>query len=262
MSVDDQSYERAAIWYVGAFGALGVVLLGGASLAGVDWSKAQHPVWALALLAAAVIAAFTVVTLASRVIAPGCTPTALIKHTDRMQERLQRRSGGARVTWAEIASEDNGMLRALFVDEAGFDLSPATLWAGAKAGNSADREALRSMVAKANDWLARRRFSMLRFITPIAALVVLIGGLGWKPLTAPQQSSSITSADPIPVHVELAAHANPETLIGSGCTLRALDGVAIAGNLESAVTIAFAPQGDCPAATINVGPASAIVERR
>lgn len=262
MVIDDQSYERAATWYVGAFGALGAVLLGGASLVEVDWSKAQHPVWALILLAAAVIAAFTVVTLASRVIAPGCTSTTLIDRADRTQERLQRRSGGAQVTWAEIASEDNGVLRALFVDEAGFDSSPNTLWAGAKKGNSTDREALRSMVATANSWLARRRFRMLRFVTPIAVLIVLVGGLGWKPLTVPKQSNSIASTDPVPVHVELTSRTNPETLLGSGCTLRSLDGVAIAGNLNSALTIAFEPQGDCPAAIINLSPANAIIERR
>ena len=262
MTVDDQSYERAATWYVGAFGALGALLLGGASVAGVDWSKAQHPVWALVLLAGAVIAAFTIVTLAARVIAPGCTSATLISRTDRMQERLQRRSGGAQVTWAEIASEDKGILRALFVDEAGFDSSPNTLWAGAQTGSSVDREALQSMVATANNWLAQRRFRILRFLTPIAALIVLIGGLGWKPLTAPQQINSITSADPVPVHVELAPRTNPETLLGPGCTLRALDGVAITGNPRIALTIAFAPQGDCPAAIVNLGPASAIIEQR
>jgi hypothetical protein len=262
VAVDDQAYERAAIWYVGAFGALGAVLLGGASLAGVDWSQAQHPVWALVLVAAAVIAAFTVVTLASRVITPGCTSSTLIKRTDRFQKRLQKRTGGAQVTWEEIASEDKGVLRALLLDEAGFDSSPDTLWAGAKTGNVADRQALTSMVTTANNWLAERRFRVLRFVTPVAALVVLVGGLTWKPLTAPQQSNFVTSADPAPVQVELAPHVNPETLIGPGCTLRGLAGVAIAGNLTSALTVAFAPQGDCPAAVININPASAIVERR
>ena len=262
MAVDEQAYERAATWYVGAFGALGAVLLGGASLAGVDWSQAQHPVWALVLVAAAVVAAFTVVTLASRVITPGCTSDMLIKRADRMQERLQQSNKGAPVTWAEIAAEDNKILRALFVDEADFDESPNTLWAGAKTGSSTDREALQSMVATGNDWLARRRFRRLLWVTPIAALVVLIGGLGWKPLTAQRQSNSITSADPVAVQVELTSHVNPQTLIGPGCTLRGLDGVAIAGNLQSALTVAFAPQGDCPAAVINLSPASAIIEKK
>ncbi len=261
MSDYDPAPERAAIWYVGAFGALGSVLLAGASIAGVDWTQAGHPMLALVFIGAAVVAAFTVVTLASRVIYPGCDSASLTKRTDEVQERLQKRNGGLPVTWAEIASEDRHILRALFVDEADFGSSPATLWAGAKGGAAADRAALKAMVEAANSWLARRRLVVLRYVTPVAALIVLIGGLAWKPLTAPTETDTATSAQPVPVQVRFAPGSAPSRMIGPGCTLRMLDGVAIAGNLNSAVTVAFAPQGDCPAAIVNLSPASATVQR-
>jgi hypothetical protein len=199
---DDQAPERAAIWYVGAFGALGAILLAGASIAGVDWTHAQHPAEALLLVGAAVVAAFTVVTLASRVIYPGCTSTTLRNRSGRVQKRLQRRNPGS-VTWPDIASEDKGVLRALLA-EAAFDSSPDTLWAGAQGGSSPDPKVrdqavqdqakLKAMVEAANSWLARRNFRVLRLVTPIAALVVLIGGLAWKPLTAPVETHPATSA--------------------------------------------------------------------
>jgi hypothetical protein len=152
------------------------------------------------LVGAAVVAAFTIVTLASRVIYPGCTSTTLRNRSDRVQKRIQRRNPGP-VTWPDIASEDKGVLRALLA-EAAFDSSPDTLWAGAQGGSSPDpkirdqavqdQAKLKAMVEAANSWLARRNFKVLRRVTPIAALVVLIGGLAWKPLTSPVETPPAT----------------------------------------------------------------------
>jgi hypothetical protein len=262
VDVDNQSYERAAVWYVGAFGALGAILLGGASLAGVDWASAEHPVWALAVLCAAIAAAFVVVTLAALVIAPGFTPTALSEREDRLQGRIQRRNGGAPVTWEDIASEDRSLFRVLSRDEEAFDSSPNTLWARAKAGSAKDRDKLRSMVTSANVWRARRRFRILRMVTPIAAVVVLLGGLTWKPLTAPRQTDAVSSASPVPVQVTLAPSADPAKVIGPGCSLRQLNGVAIAGALGSDMLVAFGPQGDCNGALVVLSTGIAIISRR
>jgi hypothetical protein len=259
---DNQAYERAAVWYVGAFGALGAVLLGGASLAGVDWSEAGHPVWALTLLGGAVAAAFVVVTLAARVIAPAITSEDLRLRADQYQGRIQERNGGAPVTWKDIANEDQSLLRPIFADEAAFDDSPSTLWARAKDGSTEDRDKLRSMVQFANVWIARRRFSTLRLITPIAAVIVLAGGLAWKPLTAPRQSVVISYANPMPVQVTLMPGVDPGKLIGPGCTLHQLNGVAMAGALDSDILVAFGPQGDCSGVLVAVNSAVAIISRR
>lgn len=262
VDLDNQAYERAAVWYVGAFGALGAVLLGGASLAGVDWGQAQHPTSALTLLGVAVIAAFAVVTLAARVIAPGCTPEYLMRREDRLQRRIQRRTGGDHVTWEDIASEDRRVLRALFMDEAAFDASPNTLWAGAKSGNTGDRDKLRAMVLSANGWMSSRRFTILRIVTPVAAVIVLLGGLAWKPLTAPRQSTDSSTNNPVPVQVILKPGADPATIVSPGCTLRLLSGVAIAGTVGSDAIVAVGPQGDCNGALVDLTSADAIVERR
>jgi hypothetical protein len=262
VDVDGQAYERAAVWYVGAFGALGAVLLGGASLAGVDWAQAEHPAWALLLLGAAIAAAFIVVTLAAMVIAPGCTSASLSKREDRVQRRIQRRTRGTRVTWEDIAGEDRGVFRALFMDETPFAASPNTLWAGAKAGNTADLDQLRSMVVAANSWTARRRFAVLRYITPAAAVIVLLGGLAWKPLTAARPSAVASPSNPLPVEVTLLPNANPASIFGPGCTLRELDGVAIAGTLGSTTIVAVGPQGDCVGAVVSLSSADAIVRHR
>jgi hypothetical protein len=202
---DDQAPERAAVWYVGAFGALGAVLLAGASIAEIDWTRAQHPVEALLLVGVAVVAAFTVVTLASRVIYPGCTSLTLRNRTRKVEERLQDRkkaasaSGPFGVSWGEIASEDSkGVLNALLMDAA-FQSSPRTLWAGAQQGRASDQAELKAMVEAANSWLARKHFKLLRIVTPIAAIIVLIGGLAWKPLTAPAQTNNATSAQSSPI---------------------------------------------------------------
>jgi hypothetical protein len=206
---DDHAPERAAIWYVGAFGALGAVLLAGVSIAGVDWTHAQHPVEALLVVGVAVVAAFAVVTLASRVIYPGYTSVVLRERTGKVQRRLQRRKKDAgaslAVTWEEIAGEDKGVLRALFAEDA-FSSSPDTLWAGAQDKGKPDEATrsqaeLKAMVDAANNWKARKHFKALRYVAPLAALVVLIGGIAWKPLTAPRQTI-VSSAQPSPIPAE------------------------------------------------------------
>lgn len=262
MDLDAQAVPRAAIWYVGAFAALGSVLLAGASIASIDWRDAAYPWAALLLLTAAVAASFTVVTLASLVISPGCTVATLRQREDKIQRRIQRHNGGKAVTWQDVASKDKRVLRAIYNDEYNFEHSPNDLWATAKGGDADARSELASMVTVANGWLAYRRFRRLRYITPIVAAIVLIGGIAWKPLTAPPANDKPTSAAPIPVAVELAPTISPVRLIGPGCSLRQLDGVAIAGDLKSAVTVAFAPQGNCNAAVITINPAEATVRAR
>lgn len=141
---DDQAPERAAIWYLGAFGAVGAVLLAGASIAGVDWTHANHPVYTLLLVVAAVVAAFTVVTVASLVIYPGCTSVALRNRQNKVGKRIRRKTGATAsgaITWDQVAAEDNGVLAALYVDAA-FQDSPDTLWAGAH-GRGNSRQAAR-----------------------------------------------------------------------------------------------------------------------
>jgi hypothetical protein len=262
VGLDDQALSRAAIWYVGAFAALGSVLLAGASIASVDWRHAAHPWAALVLIGGAVVAAFTVVTLAALVINPGCTAATLRDREDKVQRLLQRQSGGKAVTWEDTAGRDEGVLRALYNDENNFGRSPNDLWAAAKGGDANSRAELASMVTVANGWLAYHRFRRLRYIASIAAAIILVGGVAWKPLTAPPAMSNPTWAAPVPVVVALAPSVSPGRLIGRGCSLRALDGVAIAGDLNSVVTVAFAPQGDCGAVVINVSPAEATVQRR
>jgi len=259
VSLDHQAVQRAAIWYVGAFAALGSALLAGSSIAGVDWRHAAHPWDALLLVGAAVVAAFAIVTMASLVISPGCTAAALRRREDRIQQRLQQRTGGKAVTWPEVAGEDRQVLRALYSDEADFGRSPNDLWAAARGGDPDARKELASMVAAANSWLAYHRFRRLRYVTPIAAALVLAGGVAWKPLTAAPANDNPASATPVPVVVTLAPRVSPGQLIGPGCSLRVLDGVALAGNFGSVVTVAFAPQGDCPAAIVNVNPAEASI---
>jgi hypothetical protein len=260
VGIDDQALQRAAIWYVGAFAALGSVLLAGASIASVDWSRAAHPWLAALLIGMAIAAAFTVVTLAALVINPGCTVAMLRQNEDEVQRRLQQRSGGKAVTWTEVAGSDKRILRALSNYDVSFRRSPNDLWAAARGGDDAAHKELVSMVAVADGWLARRRFRALRRITPMAAVIILVGGVGWKSFTAPSTSDSPTSASPLPVVVTLAPRVSATQLIGPGCTLRVLNGVAVAGNLKSVATIAFAPQGDCPATVINVNPAEAMVQ--
>ena len=180
---------------------------------------------------------------------------------DKVQRRLQQESGGRAVTWEEVASTDKRLLRALFNSDVYFQRSPNDLWAASRGGDEVAHKELVSMVAVANGYLAYRRFRVLRYVTPMAAAIVLVGGLAWKPLTAPM-SESPTSASPLPVVVTLAPGISGNHFIGSGCTLRVLNGVAVAGKIESVVTVAFAPQGDCPATVINVNPADAAVRPR
>jgi len=257
---DDQVIQRAAVWYVGAFAALGSVIVAGTSITGIDWRHAAHPGEALFLVGTAVAAVVTVITIASLVIIPGCTVATLRRREDRMQRRLQRRTGGKAVAWLDVASEDKHVLRALYNDEAGFRRSPNDLWAAAREGDPDARADLASMVATASRWLAYHRFRKLRYVTPVAAAIVLLGGVGWKPLTAASASDNPTSVKPVPVVVNLAPQVSPARLIGAGCTLRALDGVALAGKPGSAVTVAFAPQNDCPAAIVTLTPADALVQ--
>ncbi len=252
--------ERAAVWYVGAFAALGSVLLAGVSIAGVDWNRARYPLWAVAVAGTAVLAAFTVVTLASRVIAPACSSMKLMRWEEKAQARLQKKNKGAAVSWQEVAAEDKRVLRALLLDEAAFNAGPKEVWQRAKTGSAADLATIRTMVETADSWLARRRFIVLRFLTPVAAIVILAAALAWKPLTT--NLESVTPAQPAPVTVELAPTVDPAQLIGANCTLRMLDGVAIAGSLNSSLTVAFAAQGDCPAAVVNLTPNSATIQTR
>lgn len=262
MDRDDQAVQRAAVWYVGAFAALGSVLLAGASIASVDWGHAAHPWRALFLIGAAVVAAFSIVTLASLVINPGCTTATLRKQEDKTQRQLQQESGGQAVTWQDVASRDKHVLRALFNHEADFQCSPNDLWAAARGGDADARKDLTAMVAVANGWVARRRFRRLRYMTPVAVVIVLLGGIAWKPFTAPPVTDNPTSTEPLPVTVALAAGVRPAQLIGPGCSLRVLNGVAIAGDLKSVATIAFPRQGDCPATVINVDISEATAQLR
>jgi hypothetical protein len=256
---DGQACQRAAIWYAGAFAALGSTLLGGASIASVDWSRAAHPWLAFGLISGAVIAAFLVVTLAALVISPGCTVTSLREQEDVVQRRLQRQNGGAAVAWPELASSDGRVLRALYNDDVDFAHSPNDLWAAAKGGDHDAHEELASMVDAANCWLADRRFRKLRVTTPMAAVIILVGGLAWKSLTVPIVSDHPTAAHPLPVVVTLAPGVSGTQLIGPGCTLRVLNGLALTGGLKTFVTVAFAPQSDCPGAVITLSPAEATV---
>ena len=126
-----------------------------------------------------------------------------------MQRRLQRRTGGKAVAWPDIAGEDKHVLRTLYDDEADFNRSPNDLWAAARGGDPSARADLASMVAAANNWLAYRRFRRLRYITPAAAAIVLVGGVAWKPLTAAPTSNSPAPAKSVPVVITLAPRADP-----------------------------------------------------
>jgi hypothetical protein len=211
MGIDHQALQRSVTWYIGAFAALGSVLLGGASVASVDWSHAAHPWLACLLIGMAIVAAFGVVTLASFVISPGCTVETLRRREDVVQRRLQRQVGGSAVTWTEIASADRRVLRALY--NAGFKRSANDLWAAATAVDDVARKDLESMVALANGWLAHFRFRALRYITPVAAVIILVGGIAWRPLTAPPTSYSVRSASP-----SASCRAVPRRLIVEACS--------------------------------------------
>jgi hypothetical protein len=190
------------------------VLLGGASIASVDWSHAAHPWLACLLIGLAIVAAFGLVTLASFVISPGCTVETLRQKEDVVQRRLQRQVGGSAVTWTEIASADRGLLRALY--NAGFKRSANDLWAAATAADDVARKDLESMVALANGWLAHYRFRALRYVTPVAAVIILAGGIAWKPLTAPPASHGVRSASS-----SATCRAVPRRLIVEACSSRA-----------------------------------------
>lgn len=254
------SVERAAVWYVGAFAALGAVILTGIPIAGVDWSQLNHPAIPISVMALAALAAFSVVTLAARVIAPGCTTDTLTSAEEKIRKILAEKSPASPPTWEDIASSTDGVLRAVFVSEDNFG-QPSTLWATARSGDSASRALLARMVGYANEWTAQKRFRTLRRVTPLAGVLILGAGLAWKPLTTPDGLTNVTSVNPVSVQVTLTSQSSPQAVFHDVCTRRILQGTALLGDAATGLYVAFPPQGDCAAAITDITPSIGIVTR-
>ncbi|MDN5763448.1 MAG: hypothetical protein L0H41_14190 [Microlunatus sp.] len=238
--------QKAAVWYVAAFGALSAVLIAGVSLTSFDASRARHPLLAILAAILAVAAVAWVGFAASRVLSPRWTTKALL---GRYTESAKRGS------WADIASGDPRVLSPLYVEDgfSGDNDSPRSLWAQAQAADADAAGRLREMVAAANRRTSRRWFSVVTVTAPIALAVVLFAALAWGTLSRPDAVVATTD-NPLPVRVRLNEGVDPATVFGAGCTDRERTGVAIEGTIPQQALVALPATGSCPAALVSFDP--------
>lgn len=249
--------QRATVWHVAGFAALGSVLVAGAQLSGFDWSEARHPLAAVAAMVLAIAAAAVIVVLGTRVLTPPFTLFDLRVLESNAQRRLQAKLGGSGVSWERVAKE-SAVLNQLCLD--GFADSPITLTTRVRQGDVAAEQDAARMVVAANEWFARQAFRGLRVATPVAFAVVLAGVLMWGSLSRIERRNP-TAEEPVPVRVILNLAVSPAAIFGPGCNLRVLRGAAIAGDLKARPLVAVAPQEGCPAGLLTVEPSIGTVQR-
>lgn len=246
----DDPMQRAAVWYLAAFAGLVSVLLAGFQLSGFVWSKALHPWLAALSVCASVIAAVTVVMIASSVIAPAFTLNDL-KDRQRKAEAAALREAD-QAGWREQAGQDRKVLEPLYALD-GFDGprdSPIVL--SRDAGSDPDKaKRANEMVAAANRRATQQRYRLLRFAAPVATGVVLATALAWSTLSRKQEEVASTMV-PVPVELTLPDDVEPTQLFGADCDQRTLNGVAISGSIKASPLVAFPEQGNCRSALVRV----------
>lgn len=261
----DDPIQRAAVWYVAAFGALTAVLIAGASLTNFDVTEARHPVLSCLLAVAAVGAAGWVGFAASHVLAPRWTGTSLKKRQETTRLSIGSAAAPTGIvagSWQHIASGDPKVLSPLYVEDGftGQNDSPRALWAAAQTGDAAAAERLRSLITAACRRSSRRWFRLLTATAPASLAIILAAALLWGSVSTPDPH--VASADhPIPVTVRLASGIEPESLYGPGCTTRDRSGVAIDGVLPQRATVAMPATDSCPAVIVDITPQTGTIER-
>lgn len=248
----DDPLQRAAVWYVGAYGALGTVLLAGLSLAGFHWSTATHPLAAVACVVAAVGAALWVVTAATGVLTPRYSIGDLVK----LQRAAEAKVPGS--GWPAVAEED-GVLKALVTQDglAAADYSPRdSLTAAEDPSATADaRQAAAArcdrLVRAANRRAAGERFGTLRFVAPCATALILAAVLSWTSVSAPADDEA-TPTHPLAVSLHRAPGQDWPGELATGCHETELEGVALVGRLDREPLVATDPAADCPATVLRM----------
>jgi hypothetical protein len=248
--------QRAAVWYVAVFGATAVLVLTGANLTNFDWTSAAHPLAAVAVIAVALGCAVLIVALAARVLLPRFTLNSLIER----QRKAEKLEAGAKA-WQNVAKHDDVLAplvsKDFFLDEAYAPISARAV-AFDTGAPAADREAAKrrclDLVEAANRRYARTAFTLLRWVTPAASLIVVACVLTWGTVSRTRNDDTASTSNPIPVSVHLAPAANAGIVIGKGCTATTYQGVALAGNIDESPLVALDPQGTCPATFITVTP--------
>ena len=240
--------QRAAVWYVAAFGAVTAVLIAGISFTSFDSSEARQPVAAVVVAAVAVSAAAWVGFAASRVLYPRWTSSAL---HDRYEKSSRTEAGD----WRQVASRDPKVLAPL-ISEDGFDAPDDSLhglWTRAHGGDEKAGERLRKMVSAANHRSSRRWYLALTTTTPVAVAVILAAALAWTALAKPERTVA-TTATPISVRVRLNDGVSAEQLFGAGCIAREREGVAIEGRLPQNALVALPATAACGSTIIQIVP--------
>jgi hypothetical protein len=260
----DDPTQRAAVWYVAAFGVLASVLLAGTTLSRFEWQEAAYPYAAVTAMGIAVSSAVSVVVVATQVLVPRFSVEDLLDRQRRAEDRLRVLRGSAAredrswrdrlpedQLWREVADQDP-VLRRLFTrgdfQEPGD--SPLELRARARNRQLSDQERtaaadrLALLVETANQHAARDAFKRLRTWTPIASALILACALAWPALSR-SEATLASASSPIPVTVTLGSGVDPEAVVGPGCHLRTLTGVAVSGDVSAAPLVAIPDQEAC-----------------